>query len=131
MKAFVVVTLCLVQIFSVGCASIVHGTRQDVTIDSDPPGATVTSRRLPSQAVTPANLSLKRKYEYEFQIEKPGYKTEYVLVEKNIAGWFWGNILFGGIIGIIVDMNNGAGYKLEPEDVFVKLQPEGKKGVAE
>ena len=127
MKIFVAVLLCLVQLFNSGCASIVHGTRQTVNIETDPPGATVINRRLPSQAVTPANLNLKRKYEYEFQIEKPGYKTESVLVEKNISGWFWGNILLGGIIGIIVDLNNGAGYKLEPEDVFVKLQPEGNK----
>lgn len=131
MRIFVVAFLCLIQFFNAGCASIVHGTRQDVTIETDPPGATVISRRLPSQTVTPADLTLKRKYEYEFQIEKPGYKTEYVLVEKNISGWFWGNLLFGGIIGIIVDMNNGAGYKLEPEDVFIKLQPKGKESVAE
>lgn len=131
MRTFVVTALCLIQFFNAGCASIVHGTRQDVTIDTDPPGATITGRRLPSQTITPANLTLKRKYDYEFQIEKPGYKTETVFVEKNITGWFWGNLLFGGIIGIIVDLNNGAGYKLEPEDVFVKLRPEVKKGVAE
>lgn len=131
MRPFLVIVLCLIQLFNAGCASIVHGTRQEVTIETDPPGATITSHRLPSQTVTPATLTLKRKYEYEFEVEKPGYKTEHVWVEKNIAGWFWGNLFSWGIIGIIVDLNNGAGYKLEPEDVFVKLRPEGKKEVVE
>jgi len=37
-------------------------------------------------------------------------------------GWFLGNLLFGGIIGIIVDASSGAMYKLTPDQVIAQLK---------
>lgn len=34
-------------------------------------------------------------------------------------GWLFGNLLFGGIIGIIIDFANGSAYKLTPAEVDV------------
>lgn len=120
-KAFILV-LCLSQMFNSGCASIVKGTRQTVMVETNPPGATISIDRTHETSVSPAQLSLKRKNEYELKIEKAGYKTEYVQVDRHLSGWFWGNLIFGGIIGIIVDLSNGAGYKLEPKEVTIELQ---------
>ena len=41
---------------------------------------------------------------------------------SKVEGWYWGNILFGGLIGmIIVDPATGAMYKLDTEAVDVSL----------
>ena len=36
-------------------------------------------------------------------------------------GWFLGNLIFGGIIGIIIDASNGAMYKLNPDQIIAQL----------
>ena len=43
-----------------------------------------------------------------------------------MSGWVWGNILFGGIIGLIVDASTGAMYKLTPEQVEASLKANPK-----
>ena len=37
-------------------------------------------------------------------------------------GWFLGNLLFGGIIGIIIDATNGSMYKLTPNQVNAQMK---------
>jgi len=85
------------------CASIMHGTSQDVGISSSPTTATVT---LDNQhgGVTPfiAHLSLTRK----------------------TSGWVWGNIVFGGLIGLAVDAITGGLYNLTPEQLTSTLAAE-------
>ena len=40
-----------------------------------------------------------------------------------MAGWFFGNILAGGIIGGAIDHSSGAGSDLVPHDVHFNLVP--------
>ncbi len=37
-------------------------------------------------------------------------------------GWILGNILFGGLIGVVIDAASGSGQKY-PSEVFIALQP--------
>ena len=37
-------------------------------------------------------------------------------------GWIAGNIIFGGLIGLIIDAADGAMYKLSPEQVNAELK---------
>jgi hypothetical protein len=47
---------------------------------------------------------------------KNGYDTKTVPVEFKLDGWYFGNILLGGLIGmLIIDPATGAMYKLETE----------------
>ncbi|WGK63947.1 hypothetical protein [Croceiramulus getboli] len=71
---------------------------------------------------TPADLKLKAgdgffsKASYQVQFEKEGYETKIVPVEFKLDGWYIGNLLFGGIIGFLIDdPATGAMYKLETE----------------
>jgi len=123
MRKGIVLCICVLQIFNAGCASIIHGGKQTVRIETNPPGAAVRVGHGHMEMVSPANLVLKRKHEYEIKVEKPGYRTEYIEVDNNLGGWFWGNLLSWGIIGIIVDLCNGAAYNLEPKEVRISLQP--------
>ncbi len=54
--------------------------------------------------------------------KKNGEKAKEIRLEASIDGWYVGNIIFGGLIGIlIVDPLTGAMWKL-PKEVSVDLQ---------
>jgi hypothetical protein len=40
-----------------------------------------------------------------------------------VSGWIWGNLAFGGLIGLAVDFGTGGGYQLSPESLSAPLQP--------
>lgn len=113
--------LCLSLI---GCAAIIHGSIQKVPVSSSPAGATVTVNG--QQTNTPGVLALERNQkEYTLVFEKKGYKTVQVKLVRSVDGWVWGNIIFGGLIGLAVDFGTGSAYKLSPEAVNVVLAEQG------
>lgn len=109
----------------ISCATIVNGTKQDVSISSDPPKASIKVMGPGGQeaytGVTPATVKLRRKNEYDVFITLEGYKEEKVHINKEFNAWFLGNLICGGIIGIIIDATNGAMNKLEPGVINVSL----------
>ena len=38
-----------------------------------------------------------------------------------MSGWVWGNLLFGGVIGLAVDAITGGLYKLSPAQLSAEL----------
>ncbi len=50
-----------------------------------------------------------------------GYQTYETTLKRKLDGWIFGNILLGGIIGIVVDAASGSMYSLSPKDVTVEL----------
>lgn len=105
-----------------GCASIVNGTTQAVSVSSDPPGARVEVDGDP-QGSTPLSMELKRKHNHLITISMDGYQTEQVAVNKVMSGAVAGNILAGGFIGWGIDAANGSQYKLKPDTIAVVLRP--------
>ena len=99
-----------------GCASIIHGGSQKVGITSEPIGAEVTIDNKPHGA-TPLVAKLARKDNHMGRIEMAGYEPLELTLTRDISGWFWGNIGFGGIIGMAIDAASGSMYKLTPEQV--------------
>ena len=105
---------------------------REVSVKSDPSDAHV--RVFDKKGVevttqqTPAILSLKRggtysTAKYRVVIEKEGYQPAEVTVKSTINGWYFGNLLFGGLIGmLIVDPATGAMWTLTPKDVSTVLQ---------
>jgi hypothetical protein len=110
----------LVPVLLSACASIVSGTKQQVSLQSTPDGATVSvdGQQLGS---TPITTELRRKDEHTVRIELPGYQPYELTLTKHTNGWVFGNIVFGGLIGVIIDASNGAMYKLEPAQVAATL----------
>ena len=108
-----------------GCASIINKTSQEVSISSSPDQADVQVSNKIGVVVfsgkTPANIMLKRKNEYEVVINLEDYKETKIYIDKEISGAWFGNIICGGIIGLIVDYSNGAAFKLEPDTIHVDL----------
>jgi hypothetical protein len=114
-----------VMLLSSGCATITRGTEQDLAVESDPAGATVTLSN-GMKGTTPTSFKAKRKDSLTVTVQKPGYKTATVQVipqvSDNGAAGMAGNLLFGGIIGVGVDASNGATKDLMPNPVKVTLE---------
>lgn len=112
------------------CASIIHGPKQFIDFSSRPTGAAIF---IDGQYVgkTPRVISLRRKgsekgqaggkKEYAVKLEVEGYSSFETTIRRKVDGWFFGNILFGGVIGIVIDAANGSMYKLNPSIVTEQL----------
>ena len=111
-----------------GCASIVSKTKYPVSIHSTPTGAKVTVTDKKGKEVfignTPAICTLKAgagfftKASYMVKFEIEGYNTKSATIDFNLDGWYFGNIIFGGLIGLlIIDPATGAMWKLSSEFV--------------
>ena len=113
-KTTLVLLLCsLVMLTGSGCCTIISGSTQDIPISSTPPGATVTADDGTS-ITTPGTLVLKRKTAHTLVAEYPGHEQQQKKLKKKLNNWVWGNILFGGIIGLAIDMVSGAVNELKP-----------------
>ena len=106
------------------CATIMHGTSQDVAIGSSPTGARVIIDNQ-ERGNTPAAVKLSRKDNHTIRIEMAGYEPYEMTVVRRVSGWVWGNIVFGGLIGLAVDAISGGLYKLEPSQVQATLARQG------
>ena len=102
------------------CASIIHGTHQEVGITSVPIGAAVTIDNVQS-GKTPFVATLTRKDSHFVRISLPGYQPFGLTLTSSVSGWVWGNIVFGGLIGLAVDAIDGGMYKLTPEQLSATL----------
>jgi hypothetical protein len=50
--------------------------------------------------------------------ELPGYSQAEIKLDSSVSGWYFGNLLLGGLIGmLIVDPLTGAMYNLTPEKI--------------
>ncbi len=115
-----------------GCASIMGESRYPVAISSAPPGAafeiTDKSGRVIHTGSAPSTVTLKSGngyfsgQTYTLRFKKEGYPDKTIELDSSISGWYWGNILLGGVIGmLIVDPLTGAMYKL-PESAVADLE---------
>lgn len=111
-----------------GCATITRGTTENVTLNSEPAGATArTSVGLVCDA-TPCTFEMARKQDFAVVFTKPGYREETVVVATQTpfggGAALAGNLLAGGLVGIALDSSNGATLEHTPNPVFVALKPE-------
>lgn len=113
-----------VALATISCASIIHGTSQRVGISSAPTGARVSVDNKPL-GNTPLFADLKRGEEHIVTIEMPGYEKSQLTLTKSVSGWVWGNIVFGGLIGLAVDAISGGLYTLSPEQLNTQLSKNG------
>jgi hypothetical protein len=102
-----------------GCATIIHGTHQSVGISSSPPGARISVDGI--QGVTPVVMDLTRKDNHIVTMQLEGYEPWSGTLTRSVSGWVWGNLAFGGLIGLGVDGLSGGIYKLEPEAINATL----------
>jgi hypothetical protein len=145
-------TLVAVVILTQGCATLHNGRHQEISVVTDPAGATVEVRCGKQQpaAVTPATVRLPRRVEQcSLILTRPGFHPETVVFDSSPSGWVWGNLaapiagaasgttrqsdqafadfFFGALLGgagFGVDALTGAMWQLEPAKVERTLVPE-------
>ena len=124
---FVVATFSACGALS-GCATIVHGGPRPISVASTPAGAKVSiydrSNTLVQTNTTPFIAKLPTRYgyfqgqNYRLVFEMPAHATAEVKLQSSLSGWYLGNVIFGGVIGmLIVDPLTGAMFNLSPEKI--------------
>jgi len=98
-----------------------QGTTQEVGISSSPSDAAITINGQ-NMGTTPMILDLKRKNSYMVRFELTGYENYETNLTRKTSGWVWGNIVFGGLIGLVVDASAGGMYKLTPEQISAEMR---------
>ena len=103
-----------------GCCTIVDGKRQAVEIKTNAP-AMFTVKNADgikvAEGTAPATVKLERgDAPYHVTLQRTDSSPVSTgTIEDNSNGWMWGNILFGGLIGIGVDHFTGASRNLDKE----------------
>ena len=91
---------------------MVHGTRQNVSVATDPPGATVTVSG--QQIGSPSEVSLYRNRDYQVVATWPGGRTSTAAIYSEFS---WITVFGIPVIGQIVDFVSGAAWELDPDVV--------------
>lgn len=115
------ILLCMALASSLtSCATVVNGTHQSIGISSNPTNAHlwVDSRYV---GRTPMIVQLSRKDNHTVTISLEGFETYQVVFSRKVSGWVFGNIIFGGVIGLAVDAISGGIYALTPDQVHAEL----------
>jgi hypothetical protein len=106
-----------------GCATIVHGTSEQVQIDSTPDGADVVIDDAEQSVTTPVTVKLARRRSHTLVFHKAGYHDATEHLTSSPSGWILGNVIAGGVVGIAIDASDGAARKLSSDRVAVTLAP--------
>lgn len=114
--------LCLIisALSLVGCASITGTTNQNVSVQTKEPtgmelqGATceLFNKKGKWFVTTPGTVGISRSNDdIQVSCTKEGYLQGKQGIVSDTKGMMFGNIIFGGGIGAIVDHNSGAAYE--------------------
>ena len=99
-------TAVLVALSMCSCASIFSGSSSSIEVDSIPKGASFSTNSGIS-GVTPASVSVPNGVVVNFKFDGvEGYDTLSFASKPQISGWVIGNVLLGGLIGLVVDIIN-------------------------
>jgi|GEM_PF-338611 len=108
-----------------GCASIISDTESTTYVETIPEKCRCTLHGQDFQRViiTPGSINLPAEAApLTVMCEADNYQTTSVVMDTKMDGWVFGNILFGGVIGAVVDAGRGAGQKYPPK-LTVQLDP--------
>nr|WP_315157482.1 PEGA domain-containing protein [uncultured Flavobacterium sp.] len=120
MKKKIIISALSLSLILSSCATIISGSKQKVSFHSNPAQASIFIDEV-EVGKTPFEIKLERNKEHHVMIKLDGYQTYETNLTKKFNAWYLGNIVFGGIIGIIIDPITGAIYNLTPNDVKAEM----------
>ena len=117
----------LVGAMLVGCATVVSGTTQTIGVNTDPEGADCQFRRkgvlVGRVNPTPGTMQVDKDQEsVSVLCTKEGFDDTAGIIGSEFQAMTLGNVLLGGVIGVVVDAASGAMMKY-PESVTFTLIP--------
>lgn len=107
-----------VLFLSTGCASITTGHNQTLSVETRAEGASVSDAKCQLTndkgtwfVSTPGSVTVRRSFaDMQVRCEKAGYSPAVSASKSHTKAMVAGNIIFGGIIGAVVDTASGAAY---------------------
>ena len=126
-KAISLFGLTILLIMLTGCASIVSGTQQSISIET-PPTKDATCSLVNDKGKwfishTPGSVTVHRSYQdLMIDCEKQGYKNAHTRIKSLTKPMAFGNAIFGGLIGAGVDVATGSAYDY-PTTIQVPMVP--------
>lgn len=103
-----------------GCATLIRGNTQELSVSSEPKEADVYVNGL-ARGKTPLMLRLDRDVSYHVELRHPEFGSRVFMINRRLeAGWLILDVLCG-LVPIVVDASSGAWYALEPDRIRVSL----------
>ena len=132
--------LALVACLFSSCATIFGKSSYPFTVTTNPAGADVTITNKKGKEIfkgkSPASVTLKSgagyfsRAEYQVKLNSPGFQEQILPVNFKMNGWYFGNLLIGGILGmLVIDPISGAMWKLETKEINTSLTPSNSSAV--
>jgi hypothetical protein len=105
-----------------GCASILVGGKQTISVNANVEGAEVW---IGDEMIgrTPFSAEIKRGKNGPLVVKADGYTPYNFALDKSVEGVFWLNIFIGGLLGSATDSSTGAMYEYEPGTFYAELVP--------
>jgi hypothetical protein len=127
-------TTIIALLLTTGCASIVSKSKYPVSITTEPSAAKIEIKdqdgvvrfagTSPATATLDAGNGYFTRARYTVTAFKDGYNPATFPIQNSMDGWYWGNILFGGLIGmLIVDPITGAMFQIDSPVANMSLAP--------
>lgn len=105
-----------------GCSSIINGTTQQVSVNSNVQGAEVFIDGVTLGTTPLINARIKRKDSSFLVVKKEGYKDYQQTLQTRFDNWFWGNLIIGGVVGSTTDLVSGTTHLLDPNTLYIQLE---------
>ena len=116
MKNLLFTLFAALVLFASSCASIVSYSNYPMTIEV-------------YRGKSPATINLKsgagffKAAQYFVKVEGAGFDAKIYPIDTELDAWYFGNILLGGVIGmLIVDPATGAMYKLSTDYLHINME---------
>ncbi len=115
-------TITSMTLSMTSCATILTGTKDSITFNSAAEGAIVMHKGA-EKCTTPCTVEVPRVLgKQTAHIQKEGYDTTELKLEKNFNAVTMVNILLGGVIGFGVDLGTGSFLKYDQKSYTVPLK---------
>ncbi len=125
MKYLAVLLILAASLLS-GCASMVGTNSYPVTLNSTPSdarfvvatpnGRTIHSGTTPATVMLASSRGYFKSADYLITFSKPGFEDTVVELHGEVNGWYFGNFLVAGVVGLLViDPITGAMWRLPDE----------------
>lgn len=118
-RRLLIASLAIGSLF--GCATIIRGPTQTITINSNVSGAIAF---INGESIGPLPVvyrATKRREGLTLQVEAPGHIPIQRKISSKLDVIFFGNFILGGFIGSTTDLVSGAMWEYSPDNIYVNL----------
>ena len=108
-KLLLLVFGCAIISMTAGCATMISGTTEPVTINSSPEGATITQNGI-VLGKTPTTIPLNREKNPVLELSKEGYQKQSLPLNTSFNPWVLSNVIWcmSCVLSTSTDYSTGA-----------------------